>query len=146
MTQFMGTHINRLDAKGRISIPAPFRAALKAQPGGGTILLRRSHLHPCVDVWPVAMLEKAAQRLAEMDPLSRAHEEISAQIYGDSFPTEADKEGRIVVPQRYLAYAGITDAVSVTGRGIYFQLWEPAAGERRIAAAYAAWSDAGAAP
>jgi len=137
MTQFLGTHLNKLDAKGRLSIPAPFRAALRDALAGPSIVLRRSHLLPCIDVWPLAMLHKAAAQLETLDPLSPEHDEIAARVYGDSYPTEPDKEGRIVVPERYLAHATISESVAVTGRGLYFQLWEPQAGEARLSHVYA---------
>ena len=150
MTQFLGTHLNKLDSKGRISIPASFRAALRGESvvpasaspavsgtGGPAIVLRRSHILPCIDVWPLAMLQKAAAQLEALDPLSPEHDALAARVYGDSYPTEPDKEGRIVVPDRYLAHAAITEAVAVTGRGLYFQLWEPQASEQRLAQVYA---------
>jgi len=137
MTQFLGTHLNKLDAKGRISIPAGFRAALRSDVVGPNIYLRRSPILPCIDVWPLAMLQKAAARLDELDPLSPEHDELAARVYGDSTPAEPDKEGRIVVPERYLAHASIKEQVAVTGRGLYFQLWEPSAGEQRLAQAFA---------
>lgn len=142
MTQFLGTHLNKLDAKGRVSIPAGFRAALREVPalpgvGGSAIYLRRSHIYPCIDVWPPGMLQKAAARLETLDPMSPEHDDLAARVYGDSLPAEPDKEGRIVVPERYLAHAGITEQVAVTGRGLYFQLWEPKAGDARLAEVYA---------
>ena len=59
MTHFLGTHQNRLDAKGRVSVPAPFRAALRRRwrhrNGNGThLVLRPSHQHPCIEAWPAA--------------------------------------------------------------------------------------------
>ena len=144
MTHFLGTHLNKLDAKGRISIPASYRAALRGESAlpatmahGPAIVLRRSHILPCIDVWPLAMLQKAAAQLEALDPLSPEHDALAARVYGDSYPTEPDKEGRIVVPERYLAHAAITEAVAVTGRGLYFQLWEPSASEQRLAQVYA---------
>lgn len=137
MDQFLGSHVNRLDAKGRISIPAPFRAALKATQEATSIVLRRSHLHPCIDVWPMAMLERSKARLAQMDMLDPAYDDIAARLFGDSFPAEPDKEGRIVIPQRYLQHAAITEMITLTGRGTYFQLWEPEAAERRLNQVYA---------
>lgn len=148
MDHFLGSHMGRLDAKGRISIPAPFRAVLRAAQGtgqeAGAVLLRRSHLHDCIDVWPLAMLEQSKARLAQMDMLDPAYDEIAARLFGDSLPADPDKEGRIVVPSRYLRHANITDAVTLTGRGTYFQIWEPDAAERRLSAVYGKPMGAGA--
>lgn len=141
MTQFLGTHLNKLDSKGRISIPASYRAALRgdAAPAAAApaIYLRRSHILPCIDVWTLAMLQKAAAQLETLDPLGQEYDALAAKVYGDSYPTEPDKEGRIVVPERYLAHAAIKETAAVTGRGHYFQLWEPQANEQRLAEVYA---------
>jgi len=137
MDQFLGSHVTRLDTKGRISIPSPFRTVLKTIQDAAGIVLRRSHLHACIDVWPLAMLEQSKLRLAQMDMLDPAYDDIAARLFGDSFPAEPDKDGRIVVPARYLQHAGVTEMVTVTGRGTYFQIWEPDAAERRLNDAYA---------
>ena len=63
--QFLGTHQNRLDAKGRVSVPAAFRAALKAgnEANGTHLVLRPSHQHPCIEAWPAAVFEALAEPL-----------------------------------------------------------------------------------
>ena len=137
MDQFLGSHVNRLDAKGRISIPAPFRAVLKTTQENAALVLRRSHLHPCIDVWPMAMLDASKARLAQMDMLDPDYDAIAARLFGDSQPAEPDKEGRITISSRYLQHAAITEALTITGRGTYFQIWEPDAAERRLAEVYA---------
>ncbi|MSO90020.1 MAG: cell division/cell wall cluster transcriptional repressor MraZ [Acetobacteraceae bacterium] len=137
MDQFLGSHVNRLDAKGRISIPASFRAVLQTTQASAALVLRRSHLLPCIDVWPMAMLEASKARLAQMDILDPDYDAIAVRLFGDSQPAEPDKEGRITVPSRYLHHAAIKDALTLTGRGTYFQIWEPDAAERRLADVYA---------
>jgi MraZ protein len=135
MTHFLGTHQNRLDAKGRVSVPAPFRAALKAHGeanGNGTgLVLRPSHQHPCIEAWPASEFDALAEPLNRIDLFSQAHDDLAASLYADAFPVEADKEGRIVLPDNLVAYAGLTDAVVFMGLGRVFQIWEPGAAERR---------------
>jgi MraZ protein len=159
MAQFLGTHQNRLDAKGRVSIPAPFRAVLKAQgtgsvgtagaasqsraqPGSAAtaapnvpLVLRPSHQHPCIEAWPEPAFQALAQPLDRLSQFSDEHEDLAATIYADAYPVETDKEGRIVLPDGLVAHAGLTDAVVFMGMGKTFQIWEPAAAERRRAAA-----------
>jgi MraZ protein len=135
MTHFLGTHQNRLDAKGRVSVPAPFRAALRARSesnGNGTpLVLRPSHVHPCIEAWPAADFEALSESLNRLDLFSQEHDDMAASLYADAFPVEADKEGRVVLPDSLVAYAGLTDAVVFMGLGRVFQIWEPAAAERR---------------
>lgn len=136
MTQFLGTHTNRLDAKGRVSIPAPFRAALRGEAGGNaSLVLRPSHKHPCVEGWPDAVFQALAKPLDALDMFSEAHDDMAAALYADAYPLEADKEGRIVLPEALVAHANLADAVVFMGLGKTFQIWEPEAAERRRAEA-----------
>jgi MraZ protein len=136
MTHFLGTHTNRLDAKGRVSIPAPFRAALRPEGGGNaTLVLRPSHQHPCVEGWPDAVFQALAKPLDALDMFSEAHDDMAAALYADAYPLEADKEGRIVLPEGLVAHANLSETVVFMGLGKTFQIWEPAAAERRRAEA-----------
>lgn len=136
MTQFLGTHTNRLDAKGRVSIPAPFRAALRPEGGGNaSLVLRPSHKHPCVEGWPESVFQALAKPLDALDMFSEAHDDLAAALYADAWPMEADKEGRIVLPESLVAHANLSDAVVFMGLGKTFQIWEPAAADRRRAEA-----------
>ena len=131
MTHFLGTHQNRLDAKGRVSVPAPFRTVLKAQNGanGATIgvplVLRPSHQHPCIEAWPEKAFQALAEPLERLSHFSQEQEDLAAALYADAFPLETDKEGRIVLPDHLVAHAGLTEAVVFMGLGKTFQIWEP---------------------
>src|SRR5690242_16283056 len=101
MTHFLGTHQNRLDAKGRVSVPAPFRAVLRQNGeanGAAPLVLRPSHKHPCIEAWPQAEFQALAAPLNRLDLFSEAHDDLANTLYADAYPVEADKEGRIVLP------------------------------------------------
>lgn len=137
MANFLGTHQNRLDAKGRVSVPAPFRAALRSrdETNGTTLVLRPSHQHQCIEAWPTAEFEALSEPLNRLDLFSQAHDDLAASLYSDAYAVEADKEGRIVLPDQLISYAGLTETVVFMGLGRIFQIWEPAAAERRRAEA-----------
>lgn len=130
----MGTHTNRLDAKGRVSIPAPFRAALRPEgSSNAVVVLRPSHIHPCIEGWTLAGFEALASPLDTLDMFSDAHDDLAATIFADACQMEADKEGRIVLPDSLVGHANLADSVVFMGLGRTFQIWEPAAAERRRA-------------
>ena len=137
MAAFMGTHLNRLDAKGRVSVPAPFRTALRAgsEDGVAALVLRPSHTHPCIEAWPTAVFQALETPLDRLDLFSEAHDDLAASLYADAWPVEADREGRIVLPESLVAHAGLDEQVAFLGLGRTFQIWEPAAAERRRAEA-----------
>lgn len=134
MSQFWGTHLNRLDAKGRISVPAPFRAALRARTGEGeptAVVVRQSHKHPCIEGWPVDTFEALGATLDQMDTFGEDQEDLATSLYADAIRMETDKEGRILLPGEMIAYADLKDTAAFMGMGRIFQIWEPAAGARR---------------
>jgi MraZ protein len=137
MSHFLGTHLNRIDAKGRVSIPAPFRAVLRALSveGAAPLVLRQSHAHPCVEGWPTQAFEQLATPLNQLDMFGEDHEDLAQVLYSDAYPVESDKEGRIVLPEILLQHASLSESVVFMGLGRTFQIWEPQAAERRRAEA-----------
>lgn len=133
MSMFLGTHRNRVDAKGRVSIPAPFRAVLKtdAQPGEALVVLRPSHFHPCIEGWTAVQFATLAEPLASYDPFSEDHEDLATSLYADAWPLDSDREGRILLPETLRAHAALEDEAAFMGLGRVFQIWEPAAAESR---------------
>lgn len=130
MSPFLGTHQNRLDAKGRVSIPAPFRAALKGADGSTALILRPSHKYACIEAWPAATFNALGKPLEGMDLFSEDHDDMAISLYADAHLAEADKEGRIMLIEALAAHAGLVDAATFLGAGRIFQIWEPAAAER----------------
>ena len=141
MSVFLGTHQNRLDAKGRVSIPATFRASLRARlqateaapdaPATVQIVLRPSHKYPCIEAWPLDAFAALARPLDRLDMFSEDHDDLSAALYADAYPVDTDKEGRIMLPEMLTRHAGLSDSVAFMGLGHIFQIWEPRAAERR---------------
>ena len=135
MTQFLGTHQNRLDAKGRVSVPAAFRAALRGSDGSAALVLRPSHKHPCIEAWPASAFEALAAPVDRLDTFSDEQDDLVTSLYADACPVETDKEGRIVLTDGLKAHAALQDAVVFMGMGRIFTIWEPGAAEQRRAEA-----------
>lgn len=127
MSQFLGTHQNRLDAKGRVSVPALFRAALKGADGAAGLILRPSHTHRCIEAWPATVFSALTRPLDGLDLFSEAHDDMAAALYADAYPIEPDKEGRVLLPEALVSHAGLAETVVFMGLGRIFQIWEPSA-------------------
>ena len=142
MDRFVGTHENRLDAKGRVSVPARFRELLRAELDADApvrLMLRPSHTLDCIECWPAAGFERLAATVNGLDPLSDAYNRQLAIVYGRTTEVELDKEGRIVIGPKLAARVDVKDRVAFMGVGELFQLWEPDALERYNADAEAAY-------
>ncbi len=137
LIQFMGRHQTRFDAKGRMSVPAAFRTALRngSEVGHAGLILRPSHKHPCIEAWPAAVFQSLASSFDRFDIFSADQDDLTTALYADAWPVEPDKEGRIVVPDSLVQHAGLTESVVFMGLGRLFQIWEPEAASRRISTA-----------
>jgi MraZ protein len=142
MALFIGTHQNKLDAKGRVSVPAQFRSVLKKMSHAGegaptaTMYLRPSHQNPCIEGWTEFGFEALSAPVAEGYSLfSPEHEDFVMALFGDACAMETDKEGRIMLPPNLVAHAGLGENVTFIGARNTFQIWEPEAGARRLAQA-----------
>lgn len=133
MTMFLGTHASRVDAKGRISIPSPFRNALReqARPGEALMIIRPSHLHDCLECWSASAFFAFSGALDEYDPFSTDHDDLATSLYADAYPLDCDREGRVSLPRSLKDHAGLEDDVSFMGLGRVFQIWNPSLAEER---------------
>lgn len=132
MNLFLGSHQNRLDAKGRVSIPASFRLSLRKEKTNKedlSFILRPSHTLPCIEGWPLKVFDKLTSVLDDVNILSQQHNELATLIYAQAWPIEIDREGRIILPDPLKHHANLTDKVTFVGLGTIFQIWEPVAAQ-----------------
>jgi len=124
MTRFMGTHVNRLDRKGRVSVPAQFRAEL-ARAETDEMVFRPSHQKPCIEAWPAQYFDQMAASLENYDVFSEERDELAATLYADAHPMRPDSEGRIMLPEALIIHAGLAESIAFVGLGRIFQIWDP---------------------
>ncbi|MFL9826283.1 division/cell wall cluster transcriptional repressor MraZ [Rhodoplanes sp. SY1] len=124
MDRFVGQVTARLDAKGRVSIPAPFRAVL-ARDGFEGLYCYPSLDRPAVDAGGNALLGEIEQLIERFPPYSEEREEFRVALYGTSETLRVDGEGRVVLTEMIKVHAGIGDTVGFVGLGHKFQIWEP---------------------
>lgn len=137
MSLFLGTHQNRLDVKGRVSVPASFRSALRKEntKESHSLIFRPSHKMPCIEVWPLSVFSELTNTLNNLDIFSEDHDDIATTLYAEAWPIDPDREGRILLPDILKEHASLTDAVTFMGLGKIFQIWEPTAAMERCKAA-----------
>ena len=129
MDRFVSTFTNKIDAKGRVSIPAPFRAVLErdrygggAQPG---VYCYPSLDAPALDAGGERLAQKIDGLLSGLPDYSDERDELSVALYGDVQILALDPDGRIVLPEKLRTHAGLGPEVAFVGLGEKFQMWEP---------------------
>lgn len=130
MDNFLSTHLNKIDKKGRVSVPAPFRAALAAALPADTaatgIVLYRALHHDALEACSTQHLELLSASLDNLNLPPETYELIETTIFGGSMHLPFDPEGRVTVPEHFLQAVAIDDTVAFFGRRNTFQLWQPA--------------------
>ena len=124
MDGFVATFSNRLDAKGRVSVPALFRAAL-AREGSEGLYCYPALDQPAIDAGGARLKSAIAERLGVFETFSEDHETLSTAFYSESRLLKIDQDGRIILPDAFRAFAGIADIAVFAGQGFKFQIWEP---------------------
>jgi MraZ protein len=118
---FRGTFDYTLDAKNRLTIPAKFRATLAE----GVVLAKG--LERCVAVWTPSDYDAYTQAALEgLHPLSTQAQKIKRFFSANSFDTELDAAGRVMVPSFLLEHGGLKKEVVVTGSGDSLEVWDRA--------------------
>jgi MraZ protein len=135
MDRFVSTFTNKIDAKGRVSIPAPYRTILERDGYAGGIYCYPSLDAPALDAGGERLAQKIDGLLSGLPDYSDERDELSVALYGDVQILTIDQDGRIVLPEALRAHAGLTTQVAFVGLGDKFQMWEPARfAERRARA------------
>jgi MraZ protein len=119
---FLSTFVNKVDRKGRVSVPASFRAALAGQSFLGIVAFPSVKL-PCVEGSGIDRMEEISNRVDQMGQFSDPHDNASV-IFSDAQQLPFDGEGRIMLPQILAEHAGITEHAAFVGQGRTFQIWE----------------------
>jgi MraZ protein len=124
MARFTGTFVNRIDAKGRLSVPAPFRSALGAGPAGA-FYLRPSHDGLAIDGLTEAYMDDVQRRIDAMAMYSSEREQLEMREFADAIHVQMDPEGRIGLPRTLTEPLRIAANAAFVGLGSRFQIWEP---------------------
>src|SRR5437764_5518307 len=134
MDRFVSHYTLRLDAKGRVSIPASYRSVL-SRDGFDGLYCYPTLDRPALDAGGNALLAEIDQLIARFPPYSDEREEFSAALYGTSETLKIDGEGRVILSDTLKTHAGIAEAVAFVGLGHKFQIWEPGRFRAQLAGA-----------
>lgn len=123
-TLFFGTYENKLDKKGRVSIPANFRPYLSHADFSG-VLAFKSFRYNCIEACNYKFMEKIKENMGSYDLFSENHDYITTSIFGEAQPLNIDSDGRITLPKDFIDHSQITDKAAFIGVGDLFQIWSP---------------------
>jgi MraZ protein len=120
---FKGTYEYRLDAKGRLPVPAPFRRGLPGDRPGLVV----TQLDQCLAAYAPAEWEKLETQLAALPAFSKPVKALTRLLASRAADCALDVQGRILIPAALRAAAGLKDDVVIVGVLNRFEIWTPPA-------------------
>ena len=124
MDRFVANFTLRLDSKGRVSIPGPFRSVL-TRDGLEGLYCYPALDRPAIDAGGNALMAEIEALIGRYAPFSDQREQFALALYGTTETLKIDGEGRVVLSENLKRHAGITETVAFVGLGNKFQIWEP---------------------
>lgn len=121
---FLSTYRNAVDSKGRVSVPAPFRAALAGQTFQGIVAFGSVSV-PAIEAFGMDRMERLSQHMDQHFDVFSQDQDDWASIFADAQPLAFDSTGRITLVDTLRQHGQLTDSVLFVGRGPTFQLWNP---------------------
>jgi MraZ protein len=121
---FIGTFENKVDRKGRISVPAPFRQTLSGMPFQGIVAFPSRRV-TAIEACGMDLMEDLIAQQSTGSLLSDTPEDPASPIFYDLQQLAFDGDGRVILPQAFREFAGIETHGAFVGVGKLFQIWDP---------------------
>jgi MraZ protein len=115
---FLGTHTPRLDDKGRLALPARFRAEFE----GGLVICKGQDR--CLNVYPSTEFVRVTEALRSASMTNAAVRAYSRNLFSGASNEVPDGQGRITIPPLLRQYAGLTKECVVSGANTHVEVWE----------------------
>ena len=126
---FLSTYENKLDKKGRVSVPSSFRSYL-SNLGYNGIICYPSFNYQSIEAWPQERIEKISSAIDILNPFEDKRDFFATSILSESISLQFDSEGRISLTPKLLKHAKIKNSMIFVGQGKTFQIWEPSLFEK----------------
>ena len=121
---FLSSYENKLDKKGRVSVPATFRSHLSSLGYNGFISYP-SFNHAALEACSQDRIEKLSNTIDSLNPFEEKRDYFATSILSESINLQFDTEGRVSLTEKLLKHANIKNNILFVGLGKTFQIWEP---------------------
>ena len=121
---FLSSFENKIDKKGRVSVPATFRSHLNSMGYNGFISYP-SFNHNALEACSQDRIEKLSSAIDSLNPFEEKRDYFATSVLSESENLQFDTEGRVSISEKLLQHAKITNNVLFVGLGKTFQIWEP---------------------
>lgn len=124
MTLFLSTFVHKIDKKGRVSVPAHFRAALNQAAFSGIVLYRSLRVQ-ALEGCGIDRFQQLSEHYDVLDLTGQSVDEVASFVFAQASMLPFDGEGRVLIPRPVLDDIHVTDELAFVGRGKVFEIWQP---------------------
>ena len=126
---FLSSYENKLDKKGRVSVPASFRSHLNSLGYNGFVAYP-SFNYEALEACSEDRIEKLSNTIDSLNPFEEKRDYFATSVLSESVSLQFDSEGRVLVTNKLLDHAKIKNNILFVGLGKTFQIWEPKSFEK----------------
>ena len=126
---FLSSYENKLDKKGRVSVPASFRSHLNTLGYSGFIAYP-SFNHEALEACSQDRIEKLSDTIDSLNPFEEKRDFFATSVLSESISLQFDSEGRVLITEKLISHAKIKNNILFVGLGKTFQIWEPKSFEK----------------
>lgn len=124
MSLFLSTFENKVDQKGRVSVPSQFRNLLQDEKQN-CVVLYESSINICIEGCTFERINELSKKIDDLDPFSEEKDAFATIVLGGSAQLQLDRDGRILLPKNLTNFAEISDSAIFIGKGQIFEIWNP---------------------
>ncbi|MGE0772461.1 MAG: division/cell wall cluster transcriptional repressor MraZ [Cyclobacteriaceae bacterium] len=134
MTFFTSEYESKLDAKGRLVLPARIKAQLPMEAGseGPTELVIRRGFEQCLILYPMVEFKKVFSRISGLNEFNEEYRKLQRNFLSGVVTVELDANGRFLIPKNMLGYAQLEREVTLVGMGNKVEIWNPQHYEKHL--------------
>ena len=129
MTFFTSEYESKLDAKGRLVLPARIKAQL---PEGDAELVIRRGFEPCLIIYPMVEFKKVFSKISGLSEFNEEYRKLQRNFLSGVVTVELDSNGRFLIPKNMLVYAQIDKDAILVGTGNKVEIWNPSIYEKHL--------------
>ena len=129
MTFFTSEYESKLDAKGRLVLPARIKAQLPD--GESHELVIRRGFEPCLILYPTVEFKKVFSKISSLSEFNEEYRKLQRNFLSGVVTVELDGNGRFLLPRNLLTYAQIDKEAILVGMGSKVEIWSPAVYEKQ---------------
>ena len=123
MAFFTSEYTGKLDAKGRLVLPAKMKGNLPEATSNE--LFMREGFEPCLELYPLIEYKKIYSKIAGLNEFNAEYRKLQRNFFRGSTTVELDTAGRLLIPKSMLQYASLDKEIVVVGMGNRMEIWNP---------------------